>query len=132
MTCLAGLTATELIAAYRGGSVSPVEVARAALAAIDAGNADVNAFQVPRPSSASTSAHAAKRAHAEMSAFGIVVITGPRRRKLDRIWTTSLSPRARRRANDEVMCKAGIHRPMAPAHGGGPWGGFLVCWLSPI
>src|SRR6266702_208696 len=44
MTDLARLTATQLIAAYRGGSVSPVEAARAALAAIDAGNDDVNAF----------------------------------------------------------------------------------------
>ncbi len=44
MTDLARLTATELIAAYRDGSLSPVEVTRAALAAIDAGNDDVNAF----------------------------------------------------------------------------------------
>jgi aspartyl-tRNA(Asn)/glutamyl-tRNA(Gln) amidotransferase subunit A len=41
---LARLTATELVAAYRDGSVSPVEATRASLAAIDAGNADVNAF----------------------------------------------------------------------------------------
>ena len=44
MTDLADLTATELIAAYRDGSISPVEAAQAALAAIDAGNDDVNAF----------------------------------------------------------------------------------------
>ena len=44
MTDLADLTATELIAAFRGGSASPVEATRAALAAIDAGNDDVNAF----------------------------------------------------------------------------------------
>ncbi len=44
MTDLADLTATELIAAYRDGSISPVEAARAALAAIDTGNDDVNAF----------------------------------------------------------------------------------------
>ena len=44
MTDLTRLTATELIAAYRDGSVSPVEVTRATLAAIDAGNDDVNAF----------------------------------------------------------------------------------------
>jgi aspartyl-tRNA(Asn)/glutamyl-tRNA(Gln) amidotransferase subunit A len=44
MTDLAGLTATELVAAFRDGSVSPVEAARAALAAIEAGNDDVNAF----------------------------------------------------------------------------------------
>jgi aspartyl-tRNA(Asn)/glutamyl-tRNA(Gln) amidotransferase subunit A len=52
MTDLAGLTATELIAAFRAGSVSPVEAARAALAAIDAGNDDVNAFVLVDPDSA--------------------------------------------------------------------------------
>jgi aspartyl-tRNA(Asn)/glutamyl-tRNA(Gln) amidotransferase subunit A len=44
MTDLAHLTATDLVAAYRDGSLSPVEATRAALAAIDAGNAAVNAF----------------------------------------------------------------------------------------
>jgi aspartyl-tRNA(Asn)/glutamyl-tRNA(Gln) amidotransferase subunit A len=45
MTDLAGLTATELVAAYRSGSVSPVEATAAALAAIDAyDDAGVNAF----------------------------------------------------------------------------------------
>ncbi|MEV6494754.1 amidase family protein [Actinoplanes sp. NPDC051633] len=44
MTDLTRLTATDLIAAYRDGSVSPVEVTLAMLAAIDAGNDDVNAF----------------------------------------------------------------------------------------
>jgi aspartyl-tRNA(Asn)/glutamyl-tRNA(Gln) amidotransferase subunit A len=44
MTDLARLTATELIAGYRDRSVSPVEATRAALAAIEAANDDVNAF----------------------------------------------------------------------------------------
>jgi aspartyl-tRNA(Asn)/glutamyl-tRNA(Gln) amidotransferase subunit A len=44
MTDLARLTATELVAAYRDGRLSPVEATRAALAAIDAGNTEVNAF----------------------------------------------------------------------------------------
>ena len=44
MTDLARLTATDLVAAYREGRLSPVEATRAALAAIDAGNAAVNAF----------------------------------------------------------------------------------------
>jgi aspartyl-tRNA(Asn)/glutamyl-tRNA(Gln) amidotransferase subunit A len=52
MTDLAGLTATELIAAFRAGSLSPVEAAQAALAAIDAGNDDVNAFVLVDPDSA--------------------------------------------------------------------------------
>ncbi|MBF8184767.1 amidase [Nonomuraea sp. K274] len=38
------LTATELTAAYRDRSVSPVEATRAALTAIEAANDDVNAF----------------------------------------------------------------------------------------
>ncbi len=38
------LQAVDLLAAYRGGSLSPVEVTRAALDAIDAHNAAVNAF----------------------------------------------------------------------------------------
>jgi hypothetical protein len=41
---LARLTASDLVAAYRGGIPSPVEATWAALAAIDAGNAAVNAF----------------------------------------------------------------------------------------
>jgi aspartyl-tRNA(Asn)/glutamyl-tRNA(Gln) amidotransferase subunit A len=44
MTDLARLTATELVAGYRDGRLSPVEATRAALAAIDAGNTAVNAF----------------------------------------------------------------------------------------
>jgi aspartyl-tRNA(Asn)/glutamyl-tRNA(Gln) amidotransferase subunit A len=44
MSELARMTATELTAAYRSGSVSPVEATRAALAAIEAGNGEVNAF----------------------------------------------------------------------------------------
>jgi len=45
MTDLAGLTATELVAAYGAGSVSPVEATAAALATIDAyDGAGVNAF----------------------------------------------------------------------------------------
>jgi len=45
MTDLAGLTATELVAGYRAGTVSPVEVTAAALATIDAyDDAGVNAF----------------------------------------------------------------------------------------
>jgi aspartyl-tRNA(Asn)/glutamyl-tRNA(Gln) amidotransferase subunit A len=44
MTDLTRLTATELIAGYRDRSVSPVEATRAALAAIEAANDDVNAF----------------------------------------------------------------------------------------
>src|SRR5688572_11367759 len=44
MTDLARLSATELVAAYRDGRLSPVEATQAALAAIDAGNARVNAF----------------------------------------------------------------------------------------
>jgi aspartyl-tRNA(Asn)/glutamyl-tRNA(Gln) amidotransferase subunit A len=56
MTDLAHLTATELIAAYRDGSVSPVEATRAALAAIDAANDDVNAFVLVDPDGAMASA----------------------------------------------------------------------------
>ena len=44
MADLADLTATELIAGYRDGSFTPVEVTRSVLAAIDAGNDAVNAF----------------------------------------------------------------------------------------
>ncbi|MFG1685684.1 amidase [Nonomuraea sp. NPDC049269] len=44
MTDLTRLSATELIAGYRDRSVSPVEATRAALAAIEATNDDVNAF----------------------------------------------------------------------------------------
>ena len=52
MTDLAYMTATELVDAYAGGSVSPVEAARAALAAIDAGNDAVNAFVLVDPDAA--------------------------------------------------------------------------------
>ena len=52
MTDLADLTATELIAAFRDGSASPVEATQAALAAIDAGNDDVNAFVLVDPDGA--------------------------------------------------------------------------------
>jgi aspartyl-tRNA(Asn)/glutamyl-tRNA(Gln) amidotransferase subunit A len=44
MTELARLTATELIAGYGDGSVSPVEATTAALAAIEAADDEVNAF----------------------------------------------------------------------------------------
>jgi aspartyl-tRNA(Asn)/glutamyl-tRNA(Gln) amidotransferase subunit A len=63
MTDLAGLTATELIAAFRNGSVSPVEAARAALAAIDAGNDDVNAFVLVDPDGALAACPGPKRGH---------------------------------------------------------------------
>jgi len=56
MTDLAWLTATELVAAYRDGSVSPVEATRAALTAIDAGNVDVNAFVLVDPDEAMAAA----------------------------------------------------------------------------
>jgi aspartyl-tRNA(Asn)/glutamyl-tRNA(Gln) amidotransferase subunit A len=44
MAELRDLTATELIAGYREGSFTPVEVTRDVLAAIDTENGDVNAF----------------------------------------------------------------------------------------
>jgi aspartyl-tRNA(Asn)/glutamyl-tRNA(Gln) amidotransferase subunit A len=44
MTELRDLTATELVAGYRDGSFTPVEVTRDVLAAIDTANGDVNAF----------------------------------------------------------------------------------------
>jgi aspartyl-tRNA(Asn)/glutamyl-tRNA(Gln) amidotransferase subunit A len=69
MTDLAGLTATELIAAFRGGSVSPVEAARAALAAIDAGNDDVNAFVLVDPDGALA---AAERSEARWRSGSVV------------------------------------------------------------
>jgi aspartyl-tRNA(Asn)/glutamyl-tRNA(Gln) amidotransferase subunit A len=56
MTELARLTATELIAAYRVGSLSPVEATQAALAAIDARNDDVNAFVLVDPDRAMAAA----------------------------------------------------------------------------
>ena len=57
MTDLAGLTATELVAAYRSGSVSPVEATAAALAAIDAyDDAGVNAFVLVDPDGAMAAA----------------------------------------------------------------------------
>jgi aspartyl-tRNA(Asn)/glutamyl-tRNA(Gln) amidotransferase subunit A len=49
---LTRLTATDLIGAYRDRRVSPVEAARAALAAIDAGNRAVHAFVLVDPDSA--------------------------------------------------------------------------------
>jgi aspartyl-tRNA(Asn)/glutamyl-tRNA(Gln) amidotransferase subunit A len=52
MTDITRLTATELLAAYRAGSLSPVEATRAALAAIDAGNDEVNAFVLVDPDGA--------------------------------------------------------------------------------
>jgi len=52
MTDLAHLTATELTAAYRDGSISPVEATRAALAAIEARNHEVNAFVLVDPEAA--------------------------------------------------------------------------------
>ena len=44
MAELRDLTAMELVAGYRDGSFTPVEVTRDVLAAIDTGNGDVNAF----------------------------------------------------------------------------------------
>jgi len=61
MTDLTRLTANELVAAYRTGSLSPVETTRAALAAIDARNNDVNAFVLVDPDGALA---AAKRSEA--------------------------------------------------------------------
>jgi hypothetical protein len=52
MTDLARLTATELIAGYRDRSVSPVEATRAALAAIEAADDEVNAFVMVDPEGA--------------------------------------------------------------------------------
>ncbi len=52
MTDLAYLTASELVEAYAGGSVSPVEAARAALAAIEAGNDAINAYVLVDPDAA--------------------------------------------------------------------------------
>jgi aspartyl-tRNA(Asn)/glutamyl-tRNA(Gln) amidotransferase subunit A len=49
MTDLADLTAAELTALFRAGRASPVEAARAALAAIDAHNDEVNAFVLVDP-----------------------------------------------------------------------------------
>jgi aspartyl-tRNA(Asn)/glutamyl-tRNA(Gln) amidotransferase subunit A len=57
MTDLAGLTATELVAAYRAGTVSPVEATAAALATIDAyDDAGVNAFVLVDHASATEAA----------------------------------------------------------------------------
>lgn len=44
MTGTAGLTATELLAEYRAGRLSPVDATKDALARIDEKNAEVNAF----------------------------------------------------------------------------------------
>ncbi len=52
MTDLAYLSASELVEAYADGSVSPVEAARAALAAIEAGNDAVNAYVLVDPEAA--------------------------------------------------------------------------------
>jgi aspartyl-tRNA(Asn)/glutamyl-tRNA(Gln) amidotransferase subunit A len=52
MSELARLTATELVAGYRDGSVSPVEATRAALAAIEAYDPEVNAFVLVDPDAA--------------------------------------------------------------------------------
>jgi aspartyl-tRNA(Asn)/glutamyl-tRNA(Gln) amidotransferase subunit A len=61
MTDLAHLTATELLAAYRAGSASPVEATRAALAAVDAANATVNAFVHVDPEAALVAARESER-----------------------------------------------------------------------
>lgn len=44
LTDLINLTAVELLAGYRAGTLSPVDATQAALEAIDAGNSEVNAF----------------------------------------------------------------------------------------
>ncbi|MEV1179067.1 amidase family protein, partial [Nonomuraea sp. NPDC049784] len=49
MNDLTRLTATELLAGYRDGRLSPVEATRAALDAIDAADAEVNAFVLADP-----------------------------------------------------------------------------------
>lgn len=61
MTDLAGLTATELVAAFRAGTTSPVEATRAALAAVDAGNATVNAFVLVDPDAALAAARESEK-----------------------------------------------------------------------
>lgn len=69
MTDLADLTATELIAAFRSGSASPVEATLAALAAITAGNDDVNAFVLVDPDGALA---AAKRSEARWRSGNVI------------------------------------------------------------
>ena len=69
MTDLADLTAVELIAAFRDRSASPVEATRAALAAIDAGNDDVNAFVLVDPDGALA---AAERSEARWRSSSVV------------------------------------------------------------
>jgi len=65
MPDLTEFTATELVAAYRDGTASPVEATRAALAAIDATNAAVNAFVLVDQEAALAAARASeKRWHA--------------------------------------------------------------------
>jgi aspartyl-tRNA(Asn)/glutamyl-tRNA(Gln) amidotransferase subunit A len=71
MTDLADLTATELIAAFRSGEASPVEATRAALAAIDAGNDDVNAFVLVDPD------HALAAAKQSETRWHSVSVVGP-------------------------------------------------------
>ncbi len=71
MTDLADLTATELVAAFRGGSASPVEATRAALAAIDAGNDEVNAFVLVDPDGALAAAERSEARWRSGSALGL-------------------------------------------------------------
>ena len=71
MTDLADLTAAELVAAFRGGSASPVEATRAALAAIDAGNDDVNAFVLVDPDGALAAAERSEARWRSGSALGL-------------------------------------------------------------
>jgi aspartyl-tRNA(Asn)/glutamyl-tRNA(Gln) amidotransferase subunit A len=52
MTEITDLTATDLVAAYRDRTLSPVEATRAALAAIEAGDGAVNAFVLVDPEGA--------------------------------------------------------------------------------
>jgi aspartyl-tRNA(Asn)/glutamyl-tRNA(Gln) amidotransferase subunit A len=58
---LTGLTATELVAEFRAGSLSPVEVAQACLARIDAVDRDLNAFCLVDPDAAVEQARASER-----------------------------------------------------------------------
>jgi len=62
MAELRDLTATELVAGYRDGSFTPVEVTRDVLAAIDTANGDVNAFVlVDHHSALEDAAHSTER-----------------------------------------------------------------------
>ncbi|QDP97197.1 amidase [Microlunatus elymi] len=61
MTELSMITATELVAGYRGGQLSPVEATDAALTAIERFQPAVNAFVLVDPDGARTAARASER-----------------------------------------------------------------------